>query len=548
MALIRTTALASALVLSFPLHAQVAPDAGRTLQETVPPVQPPRPSPEITIEPPSDAAVAPEGGVRVTLQSVGFSGNTVFDEATLQAALGDVVGREFDLAGLRELAARVSAFYRGAGYPFARAFLPAQAIRDGALRIEVIEGRYGQIRADGEADLAAGAQRFLGSLQAGDVIEGGALERTALLLDDLPGVRAVPIIRPGQELGTGDMIVRVERERRYALEVGADNHGNRYTGQGRARVNLGVDSPFMLGDQFLLRGLLTQEGMWFGHAGYSLPVGVSGLRAQFAYAHTYYQLERDFAALDASGTAKTTSAGLSYPLLRSQRANVNLSVNLQYKDLNDKQGATQSSSDKSSHALPVTLGFDLRDGLGGGGMTYGALAWTPGRLDLDSGLAALDRTTARTEGGFSRYNLDVARLQLLPAGFNLFGRLSAQWASRNLDSSEGFGLGGPNGVRAYPVGEGYGDEGALAQVELRWTHGALSPYGFYDIGRVRTDARRWQAIDNSRSISGAGFGLRAQDGGWNFDASFAWRLSGGAPQSDTKDRLPRVWVSAGYSF
>ena len=71
MALIRTTALASALVLSFPLHAQVAPDAGRTLQETVPPVQAPRPSPEITIEPPSDAAVAPEGGVRVTLQSVG---------------------------------------------------------------------------------------------------------------------------------------------------------------------------------------------------------------------------------------------------------------------------------------------------------------------------------------------------------------------------------------------------------------------------------------------------------------------------------------------
>ncbi|MCP2775280.1 ShlB/FhaC/HecB family hemolysin secretion/activation protein, partial [Salmonella enterica subsp. enterica serovar Typhimurium] len=84
-------------------------------------------------------------------------------------------------------------FYRGAGYPFARAFLPAQAMRDGALRIEVIEGRYGQVRADGEADLAAGAQRFLGPLQTGDVIEGGALERTALLLDDLPGVRAVPI-------------------------------------------------------------------------------------------------------------------------------------------------------------------------------------------------------------------------------------------------------------------------------------------------------------------------------------------------------------------
>jgi len=38
----------------------------------------------------------------------------------------------------------------------------------------------------------------------------------------------------------------------------------------------------------------------------------------------------------------------------------------------------------------------------------------------------------------------------------VYGRVSAQWASKNLDSSQKFGLGGPNGVRAYPSGEGYG--------------------------------------------------------------------------------------------
>ncbi len=547
MRLYRLTALSLTVSATLPAFAQVAPDAGRIQQEMAPVPQAPAPAPDITIEAPTPA-VTPQGGTQVTLRSVTFSGNTLFEDAVLNAVLGDVAGRSFDLAGLRDLASRVSAHYRAAGYPFARAFLPAQPLNDGVVRIDIVEGRYGRVRAEGDDTMTADAQRFLSPLQPGDVIESGALERAALILDDLPGVRAGPIIRPGQERGTGDMLVRVERNSRYSADLGLDNHGNRYTGQTRARLNLGVDSPFMLGDQFLLRSLLTQEGMWFGQLAYSLPVGTSGLRAQIAYSHTYYRLARDFAALDASGTAKTASAGLSYPLLRSQRANLNLSVNLQYKDLNDRQDATFSSDDKSSHSLPVTLAFDLRDGFGGGGITYGVLGWTPGRLDLDTGLGAIDAASARTEGGFSKYNLDIARLQLLPAGFNLFGRLSAQWASRNLDSSEGFGLGGPNGVRAYPVGEAYGDEGALAQVELRYNHGPYSPYVFYDAGRIRADARPWQAGDNSRSISGAGAGLRYAEGHWQLDAALAWRMSGGAPLSDTKDRTPRVWVTAGYRF
>lgn len=528
------------------------PDAGRTLQENAPTLEAPRASPEINIEAPAPGEALP-GGASATLQTVSFSGNTLYDEAALLAVLGDISGKSYDLAGLKGLANQITAHYRVNGYPFARAFIPPQPMADGSLQITVVEGRYGKVQTTGDEALKERAEQFLASLQPGEVIESKQLERATLILGDLPGVRIMPIIRPGQEVGTGDLDVKVERDGRFGGEVGLDNSGNRYTGRTRGRLSLHADSPFMLGDQITASGLYTEENMWYGSLGYSLLLGSTGLRGNVGYTHTYYELGKEFASLDAHGTARVASAGLIYPIVRSQKANLTVAGSYQHKWLNDQQDSTNTSNSKTSDSLPITLNFDLRDQLGGGGITYGSLSWTHGNLDLDSGLKAADRLTAKTDGSFDKVNFDLARLQSLPANFTLFGRVSAQWAADNLDSSEGFGLGGVNGVRAYPSGEGYGDEGWLAQVEVRYTAtlanaATLSPYAFYDSGRIRINHHPWDNAENHRSISGAGLGLRAAYKDFSADASVAWRTHGGNPQSDTKHDTPMVWVSAGYRF
>ena len=75
--------------------------------------------------------------------------------------------------------------------------------------------------------------------------------------------------------------------------------------------------------------------------------------------------------------------------------------------------------------IPLTLAFDRRDGLGGGGVTYGSLGYTTGELDLDAKLRTADGTTAQTQGSFNKWNLDLARIQATPInGLTLFGRVS----------------------------------------------------------------------------------------------------------------------------
>ncbi len=476
-----------------------------------------------------------------------FNGATRFDQEHLRAVISDAIGGSHDLAALRDLAQRITRIYREHGYPFARAYLPPQRMADGDLLIEIIEGRYGKVAAVGEAKLAAQAQPFLSALKRDGVIEGTQLERTALILGDQPGVLLTPIVKPGAEVGTGDLEARVSRGPAFEGKLGVDNHGNRYSGRHRVLASVNWNSPFMLGDQLTASAMLTDESQWFGQLTYAMPLGTSGLRGQIGYAHTYYELGKEFSSLDATGTAKIASAGLSYPLIRTRALNLILSAQYQHKDLRDEYGSVDVTNDKSSDSLPVTLQFDTRDSFAGGGITYGALTWTAGDLSLDSrDLRDQDRLTARTEGGFQKLTLEVARLQRLPRNFTLFGRVAGQLADKNLDSSESFSLGGANGVRAFPQGEGAGDKGWLGQLELRYTAGEFSPYAFYDAGEVTERISPWAAGDNHRSIAGFGAGVRWVRGNLGVDVAAAWAVHGGKPESDKQDTQPRLWLKAEY--
>src|SRR5690606_13872215 len=350
------------------------------------------------------------GGPKVEVNSIHFAGNSRIESSVLQALVAPAIGQELDLKGLQDVARKVTAYYREHGYPFARAYIPAQRMQDGRLDVEIIEGRYGQIAATSseDAELAAEAQPFLSRIQSGEVIEGAPLERSVLILSDLPGVSVRPIIRPGQEVGTGDLEVQTSMSKKWQGLVSVDNYGNRYSGRNRVTVQGALNSALVFGDQFSAALMATDEKLYFGSVNYSLPLGTSGLRGNVGYAKSSYQLGEDFADLGAEGTAQITTIGVSYPVLRSNKANLLVTANYQYKDLEDKYTSLDIRNLKSSHSVPLGLQFDVRDNLLGGGLTYGGLTYTVGDLSLDSAdLRPQDEATARTAGGFSKWNFDL---------------------------------------------------------------------------------------------------------------------------------------------
>ncbi|MDV2080580.1 ShlB/FhaC/HecB family hemolysin secretion/activation protein [Marinobacter xestospongiae] len=533
------------LVLAAPLmaplaQAQTAPDAGQILQQNQPDTLSPT-APSVDLELQGEALTDTDpGGRTVILTAITFQGNQRFSDNELARVIPSALGHPRDLAGLRCLANNISRFYRDQGYPFTHALLPAQSLNDGALTIQVVEGRYGQVTAHSDdPQLVTAAQPYLTPLASGEAIASAPLERQMLLLGDLPGLAVTPVLRPGQAVGEGDLDVRVQKSDRVAFEVGADNHGNRFSGAYRGHVGATARGLLTVGDELRVTALYSSEQTWLGNLDYSRPIGSSGLRADLGYAHTDYSLGKGFDGY--TGTAHVYTTGLSYPLMRRQTQNLSLSARYRYKDLDDTIDFADYRKATESHSLPLVLRFDSRDALGQGGLTYGSLGLTPGVLDQSlSGQTGADY-------GFTKINLDLARLQTLGYGVQAYGRVSGQWADRkHLDGSESFQLGGPNGVRAYPNGEGSDSRGWLAQLELRYHTGfGLAPYLFYDQGRTPNGGAD---EGDARSLAGAGLGLRYRRHSLNLDLSSAWPLDGGDAQSDDRQRDPRLWASLGYQF
>jgi len=534
--------------------APLAPDAGQTsreLEKHFVPVLPDSAAP-LRIEGENRLRGADDQGLRIPVKAIRITGNSVIATAELAALVADLSG-DRSLAELDAGAARITARYRQAGYAVARAFLPAQDIIDGVVDIRVLEGRLDQRQLVNRSLLSdRRADDHLEVLENGAVLNERKIDRSLLLLGDTPGVAASrATLQPGTSVGSSELIVELDPDRRYSGSVELDNFGNRYTGEYRLGGTLNINSPLGIGDQITLRALASDQELAYGRLAYSLPVGADGLRLGAAYAETRYHLAKEFDALNGTGTARSASLFATYPLLRSRNSNLYTTLSFEDKQLDDHTATPQSSLDKHLQLVAFGLSGNHRDGLAGGGISAFDLSLTGGQLDMDDASRSIDASTARSNGSFSRLNYTVNRLQRITDTDSLSFLLTGQQAGKNLASSEKFILGGANGVRAFPQGEGSGDQGWLVNLEIR--HGFTAKTQgiiFYDAGAVDINRNRYAAGSNTRQLSGAGLGANADFSAVQLKAYVAWRTSGG--QADTipasADRKPALWVQIGSQF
>jgi hemolysin activation/secretion protein len=531
------------------LAQQIPPGAGGQLQQIPPAPAPEKAEPELQIQPPSSADDAVTGGATVRVDSVRVTGNSLFPEASLIEAANIRPGSDLTLAELRNAAARIAAYYNVRGYILAQAYLPAQDVKDGSVTIAVVEGRYGKIDLRNRSHLSDGtARRVLSGLDSGEPVANAPLERRLLLLSDIPGVRVTSTLAPGAEVGTSDLIVDITPGRRVTGSVEADNGGNRYTGAYRLGGTVYLNNFAGIGDQFSLRLLGSTGGLAYGRAAYQAPIGNATVGA--AFTHLRYTLGREFDVLDADGTADIFSVFGSYPLVRSRRLNLYALADLDYRLLEDRIGAVSSESDKNIRAMTIGFSGDSRDDLGGGGWNVFSAGWTIGRLNLESPAErAIDALTAHSQGGYGKLQFSAARLQTVSGPLSFYGAVRGQLAFDNLDSSEKMELGGAYGVRAYPEGEAYGDQGYIATLEARlllsqWTGklpGRLQLITFIDAGEIRFAHDPWFTGSNHASRSGYGAGLVwAGPHGFTARASYARKL-GDAPATSAPDKDGRFW-------
>lgn len=557
------TALASAMLgvlIANPVYAQQRPDAGRVLDTVKEPRPVPKPAPEVAVQPEAKPALKAQPGLKIKVAAFRVTGNTVFAEAALLPLISGQIGKELDFEELNQTANKIAVHYRSNGYFLAQAYLPAQQISDGVVEIAVLEGRVGEVKLNMKENARLRefrARGILNAVQPGDLINEKSLERGLLLLNDTPGVIVKSTLEPGAKVGTADVAVELGDDgKRVSGSLKADNWGSRFTGEYRVGADLNINNPSGFGDLISVSGLTSSgNGSPMGRVSYVVPLGSWGTKLGASYSKLDYTLSKDFASTKTHGSAEVGSIYMLHPFVRTRNFNVVGVLGANLKKLEDlvDTDLTYPRNERDLRVVNAGISGDFSDNVFGGSLNTFSLTATSGNVDIKTpNQKTLDQTVQgyNTQGSFSKINYEYQRQQALPRNLSLFVSLGGQTASKNLLSAEQFSLGGPNGVRAYPVGEGVGDEGVVVSAELRWNV-PQTPYmlnGFIDFGHAQLHktptAADIAAGPNYRNVLGYGLGMNVgKQNNYLLRTSIAWcsDRKDSAPVAD-RDRSPRAWV------
>lgn len=481
---------------------------------------------------PTPAAYAQIQPVEPVLEvrRIRIDGSQHVPAADLQEAVKPWVGRSLTVAQLQEPAKAITALLKSRGLSLAQALVPAQSVTDGELRLQVVEGVV-----DGSVGLAGVkvvgvertkpeviAQIVAPGAPAGQPLRVDQLESRLLLVNELPGLRLNARLVPGHRTGTTAVELTATEEKSSSANFYLDNHGNRYTGQFRLGSDVEFYSPSGRGDLLSFGGVLS-EGSSSARLAWSTLTGWRDSRLGVSISGSYSDLSPQI--INARFEGNSSSVGLfgQMPLKRSATESLTALGAVDYKNLsNDFEGMPFDKRQLGSVSLGLA-GAYLTSDRQGQGRWSGTLS--AGQVRLIDSLESLN-PRRDTEGYFSKASGDYRLTRPLAAdgigkGWTLQVRATGQvhLGGANLDNAEKFALGGPEGVRGYPVGEASGDSGYVVSFELSRALAVAGLQGaqgfvFGDSGGVTRNPNPAQAAEasdaagNSYSLHSLGVGIR----------------------------------------
>lgn len=378
----------------------------------------------------------------------------VADARDLGALIRDQKARRgISVAELEQVAGEVQAELREQGYFLAVAYLPAQRLSDGMVRIEVLPGRLGDIVIEGsELGLATGAFSDL----LGQPITLSGVTSRLQALNALPGVTAQASFGPGLEVGDTRLRLDVAERRRWVAAATVDNHGDDATGEQQFGLSASWLSPRGVGDRLNVGALVTADpgNQRYGYLQYEMPLR-AGYRLAASIGNNDFTWD-DAAGLDGRGMFFDLAARRS--LVQGRGAGLALVFAA------------------GRHDLEWDGGIDQQVTLGGVGLLAHRV-WDRPRIAAD---LAANVSLGRIDGDrFAQQDSDFwlleleadawmpVSLPLLPDEQKLRVRLAGQWSDSLLPATRRFALGGRYRVRGFDRSAFLADRAVLLGVEAR---------------------------------------------------------------------------------
>ncbi|MFA7022030.1 ShlB/FhaC/HecB family hemolysin secretion/activation protein [Aliarcobacter sp.] len=500
----------------------------------------------------NDSLKSSDSSKTVFIKDFTFAGNSAISNEELKQSLKAYAGKELSFNQIQEVLAVVTKVYRDKGYFVARAYLGKQDLvkNDNTLFISIIEGKYQEIKLNNNSLVNDNSlQAILDNAKSNGIINVKDIERVLLLINDRNGVEVSnSVVEAGKEVGSSNLNIDTTSTKRVDGYIVADNYGSRYTGYNRVQGLININSPFNIGDKISISGLVSNGAdLKNGKIAYELPLNSYGLKSDFAYTRTNYNLVEEYKSLDAKGNSNIYEAGLSYPLLRSTNENLYLKGKYYHKDMNDYMSGNKDE-DKSINSFVTTLEYDKNYSIG----TLPARVFA--NLNLTTGHLS-SKNSNPNNGNYNKVDTYISNDIYFNEIFSLNTNLTAQkvLGNKNLDGSEDLSLGGPNAVKLYPYSEQSAENGYIASFELFSKLPNIASYNhkvglFYDMGNVYQE-KNLDTTFQRKTLQDIGLGYYSSFDDFFLRTQIAWNLNSKPISSEyTNHKNSKFLVQVGWVF
>ncbi len=476
----------------------------------------------------ADVDTLPDVAPLFKIDRIEFIGDTVLGQRELETIAAPFIGKELGRNRINLLLRRVTEAFIARGYITTRAYLGAQNLASGTLKINIVDGKVSAFTLNGhplrprDRDepwyrthgggliTDAGTAWAFGD-SVGDVLRLPDLEQGVDQINRLRRNQAEIQIMPGETPGDSVVAITNHYGDRVFYDLGIDNYGSSQTGTLRYRA--GVQANNLIGLQELLSfnfvGTQDSNAVVFSAAA---PYGYQ----TFSYTTSlseYQQAIGDIALLQ--GRTFSQILGWNDVLSRSRAGRTSVDVTL-----------TKMRTERTLNGIELTPQdlTVLRVGLNGlrrfvANDQGAAATWDVGVsrglpwLSASHDSPGIDEVEAHSQ--FTRLDatatLQVALGTLAGTQWTYRGTLRGQYSRVALFGNEQIFLGGMDSVRGFTEGGIAGDSGFYLRNEAAWQnvpawHDArVEPYVFLDGGKSHLVAQGgWP------TLIGTGVGARAQ--------------------------------------
>ena len=431
--------------------------------------------------------------VTFKLEQIDIDASSVLETAKLDALKGEYLHKDVGVKDLYELVNKINQLYLDEGYYTCRAVLPAQTIKGGVVKINLIEGKTNAVNVQGNKYTKSKYITKRMSLKQGRVDNINKLNEDLLRFNAANDVQLRISMQAGSEPGTTDYIISAYEPQNITWTIYSDNAGSDTSGEYRGGLFFTNRSLTGVRDTLSMNTMLSDGTKSFG-LGYNRPLGHSGTKLNLQYStNSVHITDGPLEALNVRGHAYAASVGVSQPLVVTEKTRTEATLDY---------GQQNSKTDFSGvHWLDdtikgVTAGYSVTN-YGNSSIVYQKHSFNTG---THTDIYDKDRD-------FSLYSLNGMYQKAYQHGQSLSVRFDAQRGFNNyMPSARQFYIGGMYSVRGYKESLLGGDSGYSVGLEYAvpvTDDKRTNVFGFVDHGEVYGDSAFGDHI-----LTSCGLGVR----------------------------------------